>query len=100
MPFDDAAYQRCIDTLGDVIREVLVRQQRPVLSFVDADTPTTHGAMLDRATRHGDLQIERHAKRALARVSPLEHLQAEIERFGLGLSVPFEPACRRRRELR
>jgi hypothetical protein len=76
IPFDEQAQQRCIERLGAVIGEYLSRHSdHRIVSFVDDDAgKTTHGAMLDHAMASG-VSVERHCKRATARVSPLDHMR-------------------------
>lgn len=81
VPFDRDAQQACLTQLGDVVGAFLQkndRGERRFIAFVDdaTGTPTTHGAMLDRATSAFGVTIERHPKRSQPRASP----QADIER--------------------
>lgn len=80
LPFDQQAYDQCIDRLGEKIGAFLERQSIPIISFVDDDIPTTHGAMLDRALENG-CEVHRHKKRNQARVSPYEYLAASLAAF-------------------
>lgn len=82
VPFDPKAWQECINQLGVVIAEFLqVNQDRRFISFVDerVGRQSTHGAMLDIATQLSGISVERHVKRAQARVSPLDHIRASLK---------------------
>jgi hypothetical protein len=82
LPFDEAAYTRCIDRLAAVIGTVLQHNPLPVLSFVDdPGMATTHGHMLDVATAHTPTLAERLLrlpKRTTPRVDPTDDLARAI----------------------
>jgi hypothetical protein len=76
LPFDEAAQEECIQSLGLVVARFLANNADcHVVSVVDDTTPTTHGAMLDVALAQGGVSVERHLKRSAPRVSPLGHLR-------------------------
>lgn len=83
LPFDEAAYELCINQLGSVIAEFLGRHQHMrIVSAVDEmrGPRSTHGAMLDVAEiLNPELEIERYPKRIEARVSPLGYLAQVLQ---------------------
>ena len=86
LPFDQDAYEQCILRLGTQIGKFLSRVSHPVVSFVDDDAPTTHGAMLDVAMENGSI-VHRHNKREQARVSPYDYLSAKLTQMEQELGV-------------
>lgn len=80
LPFDQAAFEVCIERLGTQIGAFLAKQNKPIVSFVDDAVLTTHGAMLDVALQQGG-KVLRLQKRAAARQNPFEHISRALERF-------------------
>ena len=89
LPFDQAAFDQCIRVLGTQIEAFLGKQSKPIVSFVDDEIPTTHGAMLDCATESGAV-VYRFNKREQARVSPYDYLSAKLTE--LEAALPSTPA--------
>lgn len=78
LPFDDEAWRDCIDILGGVVGDFLAHHRgRRIIAAVDsaAGPQSTHAAMLDVAIARSGVQVERHPKRDLPRVSPLGYLE-------------------------
>lgn len=95
LPFDEAAFQACIQKLGSHIGSFLLKQGKPIVSFVDDDVPTTHGAMLDVAEAMG-ARIRRFPKREQARVNPYPYLDRVLaEQAAEQGSEPTGPPRRR-----
>lgn len=75
LPFDDNAYQQCIEILAKVIEKTLSKINVPIVSFVDAKEHTTHGHMLDTVQNYNpDIKIHRYMKKEMARTSPYEYM--------------------------
>lgn len=102
LPFDEAAYLRCIERLGAVIAKVLNNNPLPIVSFVDHPvTRTTHGHMLDvvtgRCPQVGS-RLTRLPKRTTPRVDPTDDLAQEVSAFGLRQSPGAKLVSSRRRQ--
>lgn len=79
LPFDDKAYQECINILAKVIERTLSKLNVPIISFVDAREHTTHGNMLDIVKKiNPEIQITRHLKKEQARTTPYEYIKKTI----------------------
>lgn len=75
LPFDDTAYNECIERLAKEIEKTLSKINVPIISFVDAKEHTTHGHMLDMVEKiNPEITIQRHMKKELARTSPYEYM--------------------------
>jgi hypothetical protein len=78
LPFDKAAHTSAIAQLGAVVGRFLTNNsERDIISVVDnADgSASTHAQMLDVAVAASGARVQRHPKRAVARVSPLPYLR-------------------------
>lgn len=79
LPFDDTAYNECIERLAKEIEKTLSKINVPIISFVDAKEHTTHGHMLDMVEKiNPEITIQRHMKKELARTSPYEYMVRTI----------------------
>lgn len=79
LPFDDEAYEECINKLATVIEKTLSKLQLPIISFVDAKEHTTHGHMLDKVEKNNpNIKISRYLKKDQARTSPYEYIKNTI----------------------
>jgi len=79
LPFDDVAYEECINKLATVIESFLSQLQVPIISFVDAKEHTTHGHMLDVVGKiNPDIKISRHMKKLEARTEPYDYMKDTI----------------------
>lgn len=79
LPFDEFAYQECINQLASVIERTLSKIEMPIISFVDAKEHTTHGHMLDVVeVINPNLKIIRHFKKSKARTSPYDYIKNTI----------------------
>lgn len=79
LPFDEVAYNQCIEKLACVIEKTLCKINVPIISFVDAKEHTTHGHMLDNVQKmNPDIKISRHNKKDQARSSPYEYMKETI----------------------
>jgi hypothetical protein len=95
LPFDDAAYERCIQRLAAVIQTVLTNNPLPVISFVDdLAQVTTHAHMLNLADP--DHRIHRETKRTEPRVDPTESLVERIKAWEAVKQDSPSPRSRRR----
>lgn len=75
LPFDDNAYEQCIEILAKIIEKTLSKINVPIISFVDAKEHTTHGHMLDTVEKiNPEIKISRNMKKELARTSPYEYM--------------------------
>lgn len=102
LPFDEGAYQRCIDRLATTIAATLASTPLPIVSFVDSPgMVTTHGHMLDvLSVRHPDLanRLTRLPKRNVPRVDPTDDLANAIRAWSAEhLPIPSTPTPRRSR---
>lgn len=79
LPFDDTAYEQCIEMLAKVIEKTLIKIKVPIISFVDAKEHTTHGHMLDNVQKiNPNIKIARHMKKEEARTSPYEYIKRTV----------------------
>jgi hypothetical protein len=79
LPFDDGAYEECINKLATVIGKTLSKIQIPIISFVDAKEHTTHGHMLDVVEKNNpSIKISRYFKKEQARTLPYEYIKNTI----------------------
>lgn len=81
LPFDNCAYEQCINKLARVIEKTLSKIQQPIFSFVDAKEHTTHGHMLDVVEQiNPSIKIVRFFKKEKARTSPYEYIKNNINK--------------------
>lgn len=79
LPFDDKAYQECIEILAKIIEKTLSKINIPIISFVDAKEHTTHGNMLDVVQKmNSEINISRHLKKEQARTTPYDYIKNTI----------------------
>jgi hypothetical protein len=79
LPFDDIAYEQCINKLAFVIEKFLSKITVPIISFVDAKEHTTHGHMLDVVHElNPNIKISRHMKKFEARTEPYDYIKNTI----------------------
>lgn len=84
VPFDEAAYDECIDGLSDVIADFARNNQKPGREFVsfvnDSSGVSTHTDMLRRANEKFEFLPEEnmYLKRAAPREEPYEYVREKL----------------------
>ena len=80
IPFDNRAWDECIDELANVISRFMANNDRhPFFSFVDnADGISTHTEMLRRACAKSDVAVDFRSKKPAARTSPYELIRSVL----------------------
>jgi hypothetical protein len=89
VPFDEAAYQKCIGLLGNEIGVWMkAHEGRSFVSFVDngSGSPSTHQQMLRVAEAASGMEIEHYLKKPVARQSPYGYIRGILEGKGVRFS--------------
>ena len=82
LPFDRAARARCLELLGEQLGLFLQRHRElEIISLLDSreGPASTHGLMLDHASRLSGLWPARHPKRGAPRINPEAYLRQVLQ---------------------